>query len=68
MMCNMKTKSKFLTVRLSRDVHQAFSVKANRFGSQSEVLRELVMAFLEDRLTIQPPPNKESLYGYRSKD
>lgn len=68
MMCNMKAKNTFLTVRLSRDVHQAFRAKSTRFGGASEVLRELVMAFLEDRLTIQPPSDKESLYDYRSKD
>jgi hypothetical protein len=68
-MCNMKTKQTFLTVRLTRDAHQAFRAKATRFGGPSEVLRELVMSFLEDRLTIQPPANqKESLYGNRKQD
>ena len=42
-MCNMKTKQTFLTVRLTRDAHQAFRAKATRFGGSSEVLRELVM-------------------------
>jgi hypothetical protein len=66
----MKTKQTFLTVRLTRDAHQAFRAKATRFGGPSEVLRELVMAFLEDRLTVQPPTEnrKESLYDNRKQD
>lgn len=56
-------KSKFLSLRVTPRTHKAFITKAKQFGGTSEVLDELVTAFLEDRLTITPPTNrKESLY------
>lgn len=66
----MNRRTTFLTVRLPTQTHTEFRAKATRFGGVSEVLRELVAAFLEDRLTIQPPkqPQKESLYVHRSQD
>ena len=70
-MCNMNRRTTFLTVRLPTQTHTEFRAKATRFGGVSEVLRELVAAFLEDRLTVQPPkqPQKESLYHvHRSQD
>lgn len=68
-MVNMKNTT-FLTVRLPVQVHQAFRDKAARYGGVSEVLRELVEAFIEDRLTVIPPvnPKKESLYVSRSQN
>ena len=52
-----------LTVRVPARVRIAFIDKAKRFDQPSTVLRELVEAFIEDRLTIKPPANrKESLY------
>jgi predicted HicB family RNase H-like nuclease len=56
------SKSKFLNLRVSPKVHKAFSVKASKFGGTSEVLRELVDAFIEDRVTVKPNPEKRSLY------
>ena len=66
----MSTKplSQFLTVRLKPAAHKAFRVKASRYGGVSDVLRELIEAFLDDRLVIQPNPKKESLYVTRSQD
>ena len=63
----MTKRTTFLTVRLQQQTHQAFRVKAEKYGGISEVLRELVEAFLEDRLSITPPanPKKESLYVTR---
>ncbi len=63
-------KGKFVNVRVDDTLHQAFLAKAARFGGKSEVLREFIEAFIEDRLTIQPPvtPRKESLYVTRSED
>lgn len=53
----------YLTVRVTSRVRTAFQRKAERYGKPSDVMRELVEAFLEDRLTIVPPVNrKESLY------
>lgn len=66
----MTKRSTFLTVRLHQQIHQAFRAKAERFGGVSEVMRELVEAFIEDRVVIHPPvqPKKESLYVARSED
>ena len=64
-------KGKFVNVRVDDTLHQAFLAKAARFGGKSEVMRELIEAFIEDRLTIAAPtnPRKESLYHVtRSKD
>lgn len=65
-----KPLAKFMTVRLAPSVHKAFRAKAERYGGVSEVLRELVTAFIEDRVTVIPPsnPRKESLYVARSED
>jgi len=56
-----------VAVRVAPSLRQAFIRKAGRFGGTSEVLRELVAAFVENRLTIQPPETKkDSLYDTRS--
>jgi len=65
------TKSAYLTVRVSDKTRTMFHAKAKKFGTPSEILRELVDAFIEDRVTIQPPVNgnpKEKLYVHRSKN
>lgn len=49
--------------RVSAEMKTAFTEKANRFGGPSDVLRELVSAFVEDRLTINPPKDKEDIYN-----
>lgn len=69
-LCNMNRRTTFLTVRLPQQTHIEFRAKAQRYGGVSEVLRELVTAFIEDRLTIQAPKQqKESLYHVpRSQD
>jgi len=66
----MTKRTTFLTVRLQQQTHHAFREKATRYGGVSEVLRELVEAFIEDRLTVIPPvtPKKESLYVTRIQD
>ena len=56
------TQSVLLCLRLKPKVKSAFMRKATRYGGTSVVLRELIDAFLDDRLTIQPDPKKESLY------
>lgn len=62
-----KSKSKFLTIRVTPDDHKKFHCKVKKFGQPSEVLREIIQAFMEDRLTIQPPVTvKESLYVTRN--
>ena len=64
-------KSAYLTVRVADKTRIKFHAKARKFGTPSEVLRELVDAFIEDRVTIQPPVTgnlKEKLYVPRSQD
>ena len=62
-----KSKSKFLTIRVTPDDHKKFHSKVKKFGQPSDVLREIVQAFMDDRLTIQPPVTvKESLYVTRN--
>lgn len=56
------TRNTFLTVRLLPTEHKAFSVKAKSYGGTSFVLREIIEAFLSDRLHIQPNPERPSLY------
>ena len=36
-----------------------------KYGGRSEVIRELVQAFVDNRLTIQPPTTKGTLYDNR---
>jgi len=58
-----EAKTKFLTVRLTPHDHKEFHEKADKFGKPSDVLREIVQAFNQERLAIQPPvTRKESLY------
>lgn len=61
-MATKQTQSSFLTVRLTPKKRKAFSVKATEYGGPTYVLRELVEAFIENRLTVQPSPTKRSLY------
>lgn len=62
-----KSKSKFLTIRVTPDDHKKFHCKVKKFGQPSEVLREIIQAFMDDRLAIQPPVTvKESLYVTRN--
>jgi len=69
-MSSMNKRTTFLTVRLRQQTHQAFRARAEKYGGISEVLRELVDAFIEDRIAITPPatPKKESLYVTRSQN
>jgi hypothetical protein len=63
------TKSAYLTVRLPSRTRTKFLLRAKNYGTPSEVLRELVDAFVEERMTIQPPvTRKEKMYVTRSED
>ena len=63
------TKSAYLSVRVPDKTHTRFHAKAKKFGTPSEVLRELIDAFIEERVTIQPPViRKENLYVTRSQN
>ena len=64
----MINKSKYLTVRVDEKTRRQFTKKAVPYGGISQVLRELVDAFNDDRLTVDPDPNKRTLYVNRSKN
>ena len=49
------TKTKFVGARVEPRVLSAFIKKAKPFGGTSDVVRELVTGFAEDRVTITPP-------------
>lgn len=66
-MSNPKPKHKTLFVRIDDKTKTSFTAKAARFGGVSTVVRELCRAWVEDRLTIQPPENMESLYDEPGK-
>ena len=53
----------FLTVRVNRATADAFRAKAKEYGGTSQVIRELAEAFVDDRLTVQPNPNRKSLFN-----
>ena len=58
----LKNYEKFITFRVTATSHKAFHRRAAKFGKPSDVLRELVEAFNEDRLTVKPSPTKRSIY------
>lgn len=62
-----QTKSVFLTVRLTPQERKQFGVKADSYGGPTYVIREIVKAFIDDRLTIKPDPDKRSLYHVARK-
>ena len=62
----MSKQTTHLTVRVSPELRTEFNKRAYRFGKPADVLRQLIEAFVDDRLTIHPDPTKESLYVHRS--
>ena len=60
----MKTRLvSFLGTRVSREMRKAFISKAKRAHNvgASEAMRELIIAFVEDRITVAPTNPKEFL-------
>ena len=49
-----KPKSAVLYMRVTPELKQAFTKKAKPYGTASEVLRELVLAYIDGRLTVSP--------------
>ena len=58
------SKTKFLTTRVTPGDHTTFQRKAKQYGKPSDILRELVLAFNTDRLTIKPPPVTKGLFKH----
>jgi hypothetical protein len=58
-----RTASTTLAVRVSPELYKSFKQKSTKFGGQAVVMRELLLGFVESRVTIQAPKQlKESLY------
>jgi hypothetical protein len=59
----IKAKTKFLSTRVTPETHKKFHAKSKKFGQPTQVLRDIIEAFNDERLTIQPPvTRKESIY------
>lgn len=70
-MSDPKPKSDAIYVRVTPEQKKAFMKKAAQFEplSASDVLRELVVGLIEDRVSILPPSDKkESIYVPRIQD
>ena len=63
-----KTRDSWITARVPVSMRKEFHDKATRYGKPSEVLRELIEAFIDDRLTIKPPVTRNSLERLYSHD
>lgn len=59
--------NRHMTIRLNESDHKSFHEKARPYGGATHVLRELIEAFIEDRLTVKPNPNKKVLYHVTRK-
>ena len=62
-----RTNNHTIQARIPTDVKNAFFAKAEEFGGGSLVMRELVTAFVEDRITIRPSEVKSKLYSLQNK-
>lgn len=56
-MATKKTKDQSIAVRVSPDVRRQFINLSSKYGGTSYVLRELVEAFIENRVEIAAPKN-----------
>ena len=57
-------KSAAVYLRVTPDVKRELFRVASRYGEPSDVIREILVAFIEGRVTVSPPSNpKESLYN-----
>lgn len=60
-MLTHRLKTAFITVRVDRETHTEFVHKAYQYGPPSDVLRELIHAFIEDRISITPPVKSKGI-------
>lgn len=51
-----------IVARVSRKTLTEFQEKCKSYGKPSDVLREIIDAFLTDRLTIEAPATRKSLF------
>lgn len=59
----MSTKklSEHIHLRVDQGFAQKFKRVASRYGNPSSIHRELLLAFIEGRVTVKPDPNKPTL-------
>lgn len=50
----MKPKTTALYLRVRTETKEAFTAKAEQYGTPSEVLRELVLAYIDGRVHVTP--------------
>lgn len=52
-----------ISIRVSKKLRNQFYQKAARFGQPTDILRQILTAFVEDRIKIiKKDPDEESLY------
>ena len=65
----MTNKDVMIFARVESDLRERFRAKCEaKSMPMSIVLREMLLAFAEDRLTIYAPEGKENFYVTRSQD
>lgn len=62
----IRTVSPTLSVRVSKELYQGFRQKASKYGGVSEVMRQLMLAMVEDRLTVKQPSVENTIYSLPS--
>jgi len=55
------TKSKMFCIRCSPRLRSQFYRTAKKFGNPSDVMRDLLQAFVDGRVTVAPDPKKPTL-------
>ena len=58
-----KPMTMYLSTRVTVDTRKKFVDKCESIGDPSTVLREMVEAFIDDRMTIKPNRNQQTLEG-----
>lgn len=53
-MANNPTKHHYMSVRMTDDMHKNFSRKSREVATPSIVLRELISAFIAERILVNP--------------
>lgn len=56
-----KRMNMYLTTRVTESTRTQFTKKARRYGDPGAVLRELIEAFVDNRITIHRDPNRVSM-------
>ena len=52
-------------IKVDTRLKKSFDDKASRLGKPSDMLRSMMKAFIEDRITITPTPEQLDLFTYK---